>query len=120
MNQSPNHPFRNSLGPAYTVAESLYDNAVALSIFLDAWSKRDRTPKFTPDARDYLCHNLINAQENLDLLRQALANSLDTQEELCPANDASAAAVVTANAATPVAAAPVAPSAPSNTNGPST
>ena len=68
--------YRNDLASAYSMAEGLYDNAIALSIFLDAWSKRDRTPQFTPDARDYLRHNLINAQENLDMLQSALQPSV--------------------------------------------
>lgn len=80
MPQCPNHPTRNTLGPAYTAAEALYDNAVALSQLLDAYSKRDRCPELTADAYDYLTHNIINAEENLALLRHALAtHTLDTR-----------------------------------------
>lgn len=111
---------RNSLGPAYSMAEGLYDNAVALIQLLDAWSKRDRAPDLTPDARDYIRHNLINAQENLHLLRQSLAHWLDTQEQPCPANDDSAADAAAAKSPTPTATPPAPPSAPSATNGSST
>ena len=68
---------RNALGPAYNAAESLYENAVALSLFLDAWSKRNVTPRLNESAAQHLRHNLINAQSNLTALRQALAEALD-------------------------------------------
>lgn len=73
MNQPANHPTRNALGPAHACAEGLYDNAVALALFLDAWSKRERTPDFSDAARAHLVHNLLNAEANLALLRHALA-----------------------------------------------
>ncbi len=111
---------RNTLGPAHTAADALYDNAIALSQILDAWSKRDRCPALTPDARDYIRHNLTNAQANLTAIRQSLADWIDTQEQPCPANADSAAAAANANNPTPPAPPPAAPSGTNATNGSST
>lgn len=115
MTRPPNH--RNTLGPAHAAAESLYDNAVALAQLLDAWSRRDRCPDLTPDAAGYLTHNLVNAQANLDALRQALADWLDIQEDTWHPNADSAAAAAPANSPTPTAPQPAAPSITSGTNG---
>ncbi len=120
MTRSPNQPTRNTLGPAHTAADALYGNAIALAQILDAWSKRDRCPALTPDARDYIRHNLINAQANLTAIRQALADWIDTQETTWPANAACAAAAAQANSPTLPAPPPVAPSGINATNGSST
>lgn len=127
MNQPPNHPTRNTLGPAYQHADELYDNAVALSQILDACSKRHRAPELTDDARNYISHNLLNAQENIDQLRQSLAHWLDTGDPT-PENGGIpwhpnadfAAAAASANSPTPTAPPPAAPSTTSATNGDST
>jgi len=135
MTQSPTHPpinpspaageagrgYRNTLGPAYQHAESLYNNAVALSQILDAYSRRHRAPDLTPDARDYISHNLLNAGENLALLRQTLADSLDTQQEPpCHPNAASAADAAATKSNIQTETSPTPPSAPNPTNGPTT
>lgn len=73
------NPSRNSLGAAHAAAEGLYDNVSNLALLLDAWSIYGRDPALTENAAAYLRHNLINAQSNLDALRQALADALDAQ-----------------------------------------
>ena len=120
MTQSPNHPFRNSLGPAHSVAEGLYDNAVALVHLLDAWSKRNRCPELTPDAKDYITHNILNAGENLILLRQALVAAVEGAPAQWHPNADSAAAAANANSPTPTAPQPAAPSGTNGTNGDNT
>lgn len=82
---------RNTLGPAHSCAEGLYDNAIALALFLDAWSRRERTPDLNPAAIEHLRHNLINAEANLDMLRQVLAPHLyppETQPDTQPPDTA--------------------------------
>jgi hypothetical protein len=117
MNQSTNPPTRNTLGPAYACAEGLYDNAVALSQILDAYSKRHRAPALTADARDYISHNLLNAENNLARLRLALTHALTTGETQWHPNADSAAAAAEPNAPTPTAPPPAAPSTTNATNG---
>lgn len=76
---SNKHPLeRNALGPAYSAADALYENTVALTLFLDAWSKRHVTPRLNESAAQHVRHNLVNAQANLNALRQALAEALDS------------------------------------------
>lgn len=80
---------RNALGDAYGAADGLYENALALSLFLDAWSKRHVTPRLNESAAQHVRHNLVNAQSNLTALRQALAEALDampTGDQPWPAN----------------------------------
>lgn len=72
---------RNALGPAYSAAEGLYANGVALTLFLDAWSRVGVTPRLNESAAQHLRHNLINAQSNLNALRQALAEALDAMPQ---------------------------------------
>ncbi len=120
MTQSTNQPTRNTLGPAYTAAESLYTNAVALSLLLDAYSKRDRAPTLSANTRDYISHNLLNAEENLHLLRQALADALDTQEEQWHPNADCAADAAATNSPTATAHKPTPPSTTSATAGTAT
>jgi len=72
---------RNALGPAYAAADALYSNGVALTLFLDAWSRATVTPRLNESAAQHLRHNLMNAQSNLNALRQALADALDAVPE---------------------------------------
>jgi len=119
MNQSANHPTRNTLGPAHTLADELYQNAVALEQILDAYSKRHRAPDLTDDAKNYITHNLIKAQDNIDQLRQALASWLTVPTGEIPwhPNADSAAAAAEPNDPTPTAPPPAAPSGANATNG---
>lgn len=105
---------RNSLGAAYVAAEALYDNAVAMSLFLDAWSRRFVTPDLNPSAANHLRQNLMNAQSNLNALRQALAEALDavateTGDKPCPVSDGCGGGRVRGRSATPAGSAPGAP-----------
>lgn len=100
---------RNALGPAYAAADALYSNGVALALFLDAWSKRHVTPRLNQSAAQHLRQNLINAQSNLNALRQALADALDavpTGDQPWPANADCDDGPVRGSCATPAESAP--------------
>lgn len=57
---------RNALGPAYQLAEDLLDNARSLATALDAYSRDGRSAELNAQALDYLRHNIINANNNLE------------------------------------------------------
>lgn len=82
------HPVqRNELDAAYQHAEALYDNAVALSQFLDAWSKRDRAPDFGPESADHVFNHLQEAMINLDALIITLTPFLPPMGEMGETNE---------------------------------
>lgn len=115
---------RNELGAAYAAADALYLNGVALTIFLDAWSRAGVTPRLNVSAAAHLRHNLVNAQGNLSALREALAVALDEilveGEAVWQASDNCADGPVKGNFDTPAGSAQGGPSGFSGIGGGST